>query len=48
MGLVQVKGKGLGTTKDITPGPGTYKIPARIQDVPGYLLPNRSVEFKYV
>jgi hypothetical protein len=36
------------TTKDITPGPGAYKIPARIQDVPSYLLPNRSIEFKYV
>ena len=36
------------TTKDTTPGPGAYRIPARIQDVPSYLLPNRSVEFKYV
>ena len=36
------------TTKDFTPGPGAYRIPARIQDVPSYLLPNRSTEFKFV
>ena len=36
------------TTKDTTPGPGAYKVPSRIQDVPNYLLPNRSQEFKYV
>lgn len=35
-------------TKDITPGPGNYKVPCRIQDVPGYLLPSRSGEFKFV
>ncbi|CDW90416.1 triosephosphate isomerase [Stylonychia lemnae] len=34
-------------TKDYTPGPGAYKVPARIQDVPSYLLPNRSQEFKF-
>ena len=40
--------QGIRTTKDLTPGPGAYKLPARIQDVPSYLLPNRSSEFKYV
>lgn len=39
---------GGGSTKEMTPGPGAYRVPARIQDVPAYLLPNRSVEFKYV
>jgi hypothetical protein len=36
------------TTKDLTPGPGAYRLPARIQDVPSYLLPNRSQDFKFV
>ena len=36
------------STKDLTPGPGSYKIPCRIQDVPTYLLPTRAEEFKYV
>ncbi len=31
-----------------TPGPGSYKLPSRIQDVPSYALPNRSTDFKYV
>lgn len=35
-------------TREKTPGPGAYKLPSRIQDVPQYLLPNRSTEFKYV
>jgi Sperm-tail PG-rich repeat len=35
-------------TREATPGPGTYKVPSRIQDVPHYLLPNRDAEFKYV
>ena len=40
--------QGSKSTKDLTPGPGTYKLPSRIQDVPTYLLPNRSQEFRYV
>ena len=34
--------------KEKTPGPGAYRVPSRIQDVPNYLLPNRLEEFKYV
>ena len=36
------------STKDLTPGPGAYRLPSRIQDVPQYLLPNRSQDFRYV
>lgn len=39
---------GIQSTKDFTPGPGAYKLPSKIQDVPNFLLPNRSTEFKYV
>ena len=34
--------------REKTPGPGAYKLPSRIQDVPDFLLPNRSTEFRYV
>jgi hypothetical protein len=30
------------------PGPGHYKIPVRIGDVPRYLIPSQNEEFKYV
>ncbi len=33
-------------SKDVTPGPGSYKVPSKIADVPGYSLPGN--EFKYV
>jgi hypothetical protein len=30
------------------PGPGYYRIPVRIADVPRYLVANQREEFKYV
>ena len=36
------------TTRELSPGPGSYKIPCRIQDVPNYLLPNRETAYKFV
>jgi hypothetical protein len=30
------------------PGPGTYRIPSSIGDVPAFAMPNRKDEFKYV
>jgi hypothetical protein len=37
-----------GSSKFSTPGPGTYKIPVRFQDVPEFMLPDRPDESKYV
>ncbi len=37
-----------GNRKTQVPGPGAYKIPSKIQDVPAYALPNRKPESKYV
>ena len=33
---------------DAMPGPGAYKVPVRVADVPRYALPNRDETFKYV
>ena len=33
---------------DVVPGPGQYLIPSKVGDVPKYLIPNKSNEFKYV
>ena len=30
------------------PGPGAYRIPSSIGDVPNYAMPNRSDESKYI
>lgn len=30
------------------PGPGSYKIPVQVADVPAYVMPNQKEEFKYV
>ena len=38
----------LGATKLNVPGPGSYKLPAKVQDVAPYALPNRKDESKYV
>jgi hypothetical protein len=38
----------LGATKMKVPGPGAYKIPARIADVPDFAMPNRNADSKYV
>ena len=37
-----------GNGKNQVPGPGQYKLPSKIQDVPAYALPNRKDESKYV
>ena len=37
-----------GNNKQNTPGPGTYKVPVRVADVPTFELPNRNLEFKNV
>lgn len=34
--------------KSDTPGPGAYKIPVKIVDVPRYLIPNPDERFKFV
>lgn len=34
--------------KDTSPGPGHYKIPSKISDLPQYAMPNRSDEHKYI
>jgi hypothetical protein len=34
--------------KDEVPGPGHYKVPCKVADVPGYSMPNRAEEYKYV
>lgn len=33
--------------KTLSPGPGGYKIPVLLGDVPLYSMPNRKEEFKY-
>jgi len=33
---------------DGVPGPGAYKVPVYVADVPKYLLPEQNQEFKYV
>ena len=38
----------LGSSRDNVPGPGSYKLPSKIQDVPAYALPSRKEESKYV
>lgn len=38
----------LGATKMQTPGPGAYKLPAKIGDVPDFAMPNRKDGSKYV
>ena len=38
----------VGSTKLNVPGPGAYKLPSKIQDVPSYELPNRKETSKYV
>ena len=38
----------IGSTKLNVPGPGSYKLNSKIQDVPTYALPNRKDESKYV
>jgi len=30
------------------PGPGAYKIPVQVADVPNYLIPGQNTEFKFV
>lgn len=30
------------------PGPGSYKINVTVGDVPGYAMPNRSADYKFV
>ena len=30
------------------PGPGSYKIPVQVADVPAYLIPGQKEEFKFV
>ena len=42
------KSQRVGGISSITPGPGAYRVPCTIQAEPNYLLPNRSVEFKFV
>jgi len=34
--------------KNDAPGPGTYRLPTTVGDVPAYSMPNRSDESKYV
>ena len=31
-----------------TPGPGAYKVPVKIADVPKYLIPKQEEAFKFV
>lgn len=38
----------LGATKATVPGPGAYKLPTKIGDVPEFAMPNRKPESKYV
>ena len=38
----------VGAAKFQTPGPGTYKLPSKIQDMPNFAMPNRKEESKYV
>ena len=34
--------------KSTSPGPGAYKIPSRVAEVPDFAMPSRSQEHKYV
>jgi hypothetical protein len=34
--------------KNHNPGPGQYKVPYYVSDVPSYVMPNRPEEFKFV
>jgi hypothetical protein len=34
--------------KDGEPGPGSYRIPTQVGNVPSYSMPNRNEKFKYV
>ena len=34
--------------KDGSPGPGQYKIPSKISDLPAYAMPNRPEQYKYI
>lgn len=38
----------VGSTKLNVPGPGSYKLPSKIADVPDFAMPNRKMESKYV
>jgi len=37
-----------GERKDNSPGPGAYKIPVKVADVPKYVLPNYQEEHRFV
>ena len=47
-------GYGFGTSKrgseikEKAPGPGAYKVPVKIADVPSYAMPNKKEEHKFV
>lgn len=41
----EIRGKPI---KSDTPGPGAYKIPVKIVDVPKYLIPNQDPRYKFV
>jgi len=38
----------VGATKLNVPGPGSYKLPAKIADAPAFAMPNQKPESKYV
>lgn len=38
----------IGYKKDTVPGPGSYKLPAKIADTAPYSMPGKNVESKYV
>lgn len=38
----------IGATKLQVPGPGAYKLPSKIADLPDFAMPNRKAESKYV
>ena len=40
--------RGSNEPKNISPGPGAYKINTKVGDVPGYAIPNRADEHKYI
>jgi len=33
---------------DDTPGPGQYKVPSKISDLPRYAMPDMKEEFRYI
>lgn len=37
-----------GSVKNLTPGPGSYKVPVKIQNLPDFAMPGRSQDFKFV